>query len=77
MKQKAKSAICKEAWFNSNSNGDNLIIIDTFTGKVMRFNLVSTEQNERYHFGSSEYIDAEETYGANGWKRMRRLEESD
>ena len=87
-KSKPRSAIGKEVWFNPNSVGGNLIIIDRFSGKVQSFTLDKEWVESRYKYEMTEEdkskaeegyqtsADPEDVYGANGWKRMRRMEES-
>ena len=83
---KTTSGSFKEAWFNPNSNGANLIIIDRITGKIQEFTLDKEYSEPRYKYkptqeelasqpeGYQTPTDPDQVYGANGWKRMRRLE---
>lgn len=81
----------KEAWFNS-GNG-SLVLVDRSTGKIQEFKLESSYTDKRFKYQMSEQdrIDnvkahgedydmeqePEDTWGANGWNRMRRLEEAE
>ena len=79
----------KEAWFNPNVSSGNLIIVDRFTGKIQSFTLEKEYSEPRYKFqptqeeladqpdGYQTPTEPEQVWGANGWKRMRRLETTD
>lgn len=76
----------KEAWFNPNSNGGNLVIIDRITGSVQEFKLEATYVQKRFKYaptkeelasepeGYQTETEPSDVWGANGWKRMKRLE---
>jgi len=88
---KIRSAMFKEAWFNSKIG--NLVLVDRATGKVQEFSLTESYTDKRFKYEMTEQdkidnvkvhgenydteLDPEDSWGANGWNRMRRLEEAD
>lgn len=93
MAKQVRSAMFKEAWFNPKVKSGNLVIVDRTTGKIQEFKLEKeyidlrtkykmTEEDkiknvEVHGDGYDSQLDPEESWGCNGWKRMKRLEESE
>ena len=83
----------KEAWFNPNSNGSHLVIVDRKSGKIQEFSLDKTYTDRRFKYKMTEEdkiknvqdhgkdydseVEPDEVWGANGWKRMIRLEQAE